>query len=147
MRRALVASVLLIPFCIFAQQSNPPRQRVERTPPPNTPTAQTPSEQPPQTQESRTARTPQSEQTPAQTTPQRTPEQPSEGSEGQQLRAMHFDMTEVPPVVTHHTLRVAGRELRYTATAGRMPIKDALENKTEALMFYVAYTLDGADPS
>ena len=145
MRRLLLAPVLLFCFCTFAQQSNPPRQRVERTPPPNTSTTQSPTEQPPQTQEPRTARTPQAEQPPAQTA--RTPEQPSEGGEGQQIRPMHFDMTEVPPVVTHHTIRVGGRELRYTATAGRMPIKDVLENKTDALMFYVAYTLDGADPS
>lgn len=65
--------------------------------------------------------------------------------EGQQIRSMHFDMTEVPPVVTHHSVRVGGRDLRYTANAGRMPIKDA-EGKIEAEMFYVAYTLDGADP-
>jgi len=58
---------------------------------------------------------------------------------------MHFDMTEVPPVVTHHTIRVGGRELHYTATAGRTPIKDPVEGKTDALMFYVAYTLDGAE--
>ncbi|HVH87631.1 MAG TPA: hypothetical protein VM912_12970 [Terriglobales bacterium] len=144
MRPAVLALLLLISFCTFAQQANPPRQRVERTPPPNTPTAQTPSELPPQAQEQRTARTPQPEQTP--TPPSRT-EQSSEGAEGQQLRPMHFDMTEVPPVVTHHSIRVGGRELRYTATAGRMPIKDALENKIDAEMFYVAYTLDGADPS
>src|SRR5438874_6210981 len=106
MRRVLPVSILLISFQIFGQQSNPPRQRVERTPPPNTPTTQTPTEQPPQTQEPRTARTPQSEQTPATTpsTPVRT--EPSEGGEGQQLRPMHFDVTEVPPVQTHHSIRV-----------------------------------------
>jgi len=59
---------------------------------------------------------------------------------------MHFDVTEVPPVQTHHSIRVGGRELRYTATAGRLPIKDA-EGKIEAAMFYVAYTVDGGDPS
>ncbi|HEX4663868.1 MAG TPA: hypothetical protein VH196_05720, partial [Terriglobales bacterium] len=145
MRRAIVAFVLLVCCYTLGQQSNPPRQRVEKTPPATTPPAQTPTEQPPQTQEPRTARTPQTEQTPAQTTPQRTPES-SEGAEGQQLRAMHFDMAEVPPVITHHSIRVAGRELRYTATAGRMPIKDA-EGKIDAEMFYVAYTVDGSDPS
>jgi len=53
-------------------------------------------------------------------------------------------MTEVAPSVTHHQIQVNGKLLRYTATAGRLPIKDAT-NKTEALMFYVAYTLEGAD--
>jgi len=59
---------------------------------------------------------------------------------------MHFDVSEVPPVVTHHSIRIGGRELRYTATAGRLPIKDA-EGKIEAAMFYVAYTVDSSDPS
>src|SRR5690349_24488587 len=108
MRTTFLASVLLISFCTFAQQSNPPRQRTERTPPPNTPATQTPTEQPPQSQEPRTARTPQAEQAPATTpsTPART--EPSEGGEGQQLRPMHFDVSEVPPVVPHHSIRVGG---------------------------------------
>jgi carboxypeptidase C (cathepsin A) len=54
-----------------------------------------------------------------------------------------FDMKEVPAVVTHHSIKVAsGKTLQYTATTGRMPIKDAVGN-IEAEMFYVAYTLDG----
>ena len=145
MRKLVLVPAVLISLLAFGQQSNPPRQRVERTPPPNMPTTQTPTEQPPQTQEPRTARTPQAEQAPATTpsAPART--EPSEG-EGPQIRPMHFDMTEVPPVQTHHSIRVGGRELRYTATAGRLPIKDA-EGKVEAEMFFVAYTLDGSDPS
>jgi carboxypeptidase C (cathepsin A) len=56
---------------------------------------------------------------------------------------MRFDMTEHPPSVTHHQIEVGGRLLHYTATAGQLPIKDA-SGTTDALMFYVAYTLDGA---
>jgi carboxypeptidase C (cathepsin A) len=57
-----------------------------------------------------------------------------------------FDMREVAPVVTHHSIKAAsGRTLQYTATTGRMPIKDAVGN-IEAEMFYVAYTLDGQEP-
>jgi len=56
----------------------------------------------------------------------------------------HYDMTEVPPVVTHHQITVDGRPLRYTATAGRLPIKRG-DGKIEAEMFYLAYTLDGQD--
>ena len=146
MRKLALIPAVLISLLAFGQQSNPPRQRTERTPPPNTPATQTPTEQPPQSQEPRTARTPQAEQAPATTpsTPART--EPSEGGPGQQLRPMHFDVSEVPPVVTHHSIRVGGRELRYTATAGRLPVKDA-EGKIEAAMFYVAYTVDGSDPS
>src|SRR5215469_56281 len=56
----------------------------------------------------------------------------------------HFDMTEIPPVVTHHQITVDGKLLRYTATAGRLPIKRP-DGKIEAEMFFVAYTLDGQD--
>lgn len=58
----------------------------------------------------------------------------------------HFDMAEMPPVVTHHQISVEGKALKYTATAGRLPIKRA-DGKIEAEMFYVAYTLDGQDAS
>ena len=55
-----------------------------------------------------------------------------------------YDVTEVPPVVTHHQITVDGKALRYTATAGRLPIKRD-DGKIEAEMFFVAYTLDGQD--
>lgn len=44
-------------------------------------------------------------------------------------------------VVTHHKVTIGGKTLAYTATTGRMPIKNEQEH-TEAQMFYVAYTLD-----
>jgi carboxypeptidase C (cathepsin A) len=56
----------------------------------------------------------------------------------------HFDMAEATPVVTHHQITVDGRLLKYTATAGRLPIKRA-DGKIEAEMFFVGYTLDGPD--
>jgi len=56
----------------------------------------------------------------------------------------HFDMTEVPPVATHHQITVDGKLLKYTATAGRLPIKRG-DGKIEAEMFYVAYTVDGQE--
>jgi carboxypeptidase C (cathepsin A) len=49
---------------------------------------------------------------------------------------------EEPAVVTHHEIRVNGKALKYTATAGMMPIRDA-KGETEAHMFFMAYTLDG----
>jgi carboxypeptidase C (cathepsin A) len=48
---------------------------------------------------------------------------------------------EEPPVVTHHEIRAGGRTLRYTATAGMMPIKNR-DGETEARMFFTAYSLD-----
>jgi len=83
---------------------------------------------------------------PAETTPK--PETPSEQKpaihEAPGDKEEHFDMTEIPPVVTHHQATVDGKLLKYTATAGRLPIKRP-DGKIEAQMFYVAYTLDGQD--
>src|SRR5713101_239771 len=55
-----------------------------------------------------------------------------------------FDVSEVPPVVTHHQVTPNGKVLKYAATAGRLPIKRG-DGKIEAEMFFVAYTLDGQD--
>jgi carboxypeptidase C (cathepsin A) len=46
------------------------------------------------------------------------------------------------PAVTRHELKIGGRLLKYTATAGMMPIRNAA-GETEAHIFYIAYTLDG----
>ena len=58
----------------------------------------------------------------------------------------HYDVAEVPPIVTHHQITLDGKVLKYTATAGRLPIKRD-DGKIEAEMFFVAYTLDGQDAS
>jgi carboxypeptidase C (cathepsin A) len=63
---------------------------------------------------------------------------------GDDKKEEHFDMAEVPTVVTHHQATVNGTTLKYTATAGRLPIKRG-DGKIEAEMFFVAYTVDGAD--
>ena len=47
------------------------------------------------------------------------------------------------PVVTHHSITVGGKTIHYTATVGQMPLKNA-EDETEAHIFYMAYTVDGA---
>jgi len=45
---------------------------------------------------------------------------------------------------TSHTVRLDGREIKYTATAGTLPIR--LDNgQVSARMFFVAYTRDGDD--
>jgi carboxypeptidase C (cathepsin A) len=62
-----------------------------------------------------------------------------QAAEGERDR---FDMTEVPPVVTQHKIAIDRNLLKYKATAGRLPIKRG-DGRTEAQMFYVAYTLDG----
>ncbi|HTD21115.1 MAG TPA: hypothetical protein VK738_00515 [Terriglobales bacterium] len=119
----------------YGQQSDKPPSRAEKPAPSSASTPQTSGEQPAQPQPQRVQ-----PESPAQ---QRTSE--TAGEEGS-LRPMHFDMTEVPPVQTHHEIHLNGKLLRYTATAGRLPIKDA-EGKIQAEMFFVAYTLDDTDPS
>ena len=91
-------------------------------------------------------------QTPAETTPKpETPPEPKPAireapapADKEKDKEERYDMTEVPPVVTHHQITVDGKPLKYTATAGRLPIKRG-DGKIEAEMFYVAYTLDGQD--
>ena len=48
------------------------------------------------------------------------------------------------PVVTHHSITVRGKTINYTATVAQMPLKDAA-GETEAHIFYMAYTMDGAN--
>ncbi len=50
-----------------------------------------------------------------------------------------------PTVTTNHAVRVNGRRLNYKVTTGFMPIRDDRTNETEAKIFYMAYTLEGAD--
>jgi carboxypeptidase C (cathepsin A) len=56
------------------------------------------------------------------------------------------EVPEQPPVVTHHEIHVGGKTLRYTATTGMMPLKNADSGDTEAHIFFIAYTLDGQQP-
>jgi carboxypeptidase C (cathepsin A) len=65
---------------------------------------------------------------------------------GDDKKEEHFDMTEIAPVVTHHQISLDGKTLKYTATAGRLPIKRG-DGKIEAEMFFVAYSVDGQDAS
>jgi carboxypeptidase C (cathepsin A) len=60
-----------------------------------------------------------------------------------QTAAVAAEVDETPSV-THHSIQVNGKTLNYTATAAQMPIKNAA-GETEAHIFYVAYTLDGAE--
>jgi len=56
--------------------------------------------------------------------------------------------TPVPPeapIVTHHEMSLGGKTLKYTATAGNLLIRDD-DDKPYGSMFYVSYTIDGAEP-
>jgi carboxypeptidase C (cathepsin A) len=80
---------------------------------------------------------------PAAPAPERKPDATKDSPEGKED---HYDVAEVPSVVTHHQITLDGKVLHYTATAGRLPIQRA-DGKIEAEMFFVAYSLDGQDPS
>jgi carboxypeptidase C (cathepsin A) len=54
--------------------------------------------------------------------------------------------TDEEPVVTHHRIRLDGKDLAYTATCGLMPIRDS-KGEVEARIFFMAYTLDTAGPA
>jgi carboxypeptidase C (cathepsin A) len=59
-------------------------------------------------------------------------------------REEHFGPAEEKVSTTSHTVRLDGREIKYTATAGTIPIR--LENgQVAARMFFVAYAKDGED--
>lgn len=62
--------------------------------------------------------------------------------------AVSADKDKLPPVeektvVTRHEVSVNGKILKYTATAGTLPLTSA-GGETEAHVFYVAYTADSA---
>jgi carboxypeptidase C (cathepsin A) len=81
---------------------------------------------------------------PAQET--RTPAQPPAAGAEPHKDADKEDKPVPPekPVATHHELSLGGKTLKYTATAGTLIIRDE-EDKPYGSIFYVAYTLDGAD--
>ena len=54
------------------------------------------------------------------------------------------EVTEVESIVTSHRLELAGSTLAYTATVGKLPLKDE-KDKIVAQIFYTAYTLDTED--
>jgi len=90
------------------------------------------------------------EKKPAQSAERAEPNPPSEEPKatapkpGADKDKEEFDVSEVPPVVTHHQITVDGKLLKYTATTGRLPLKRG-DGKIEAEMFFVAYTLDGQE--
>jgi carboxypeptidase C (cathepsin A) len=127
---AVVLSLLLIAPAAFAQQSDTPKPPAAKKPP----AAQT--EKP---AEAAIKPEPAPEPKPS------IREAPADRDK-EKDKEEHYDMTEMPPVVTHHQITVDGKLLKYTAAAGRLPIKRG-DGRIEAEMFYVAYTLDGQDAS
>jgi len=96
------------------------------------------------------AKSPKKQATPA---PAATPEKPAESGRPESAKPEsneatdkeeHYDVAEVPPVITHHQATVNGKTFSYTATTGRLPIKRE-DGKIEAEMFFVADAHDGQE--
>src|SRR5438128_205990 len=89
----------------------------------------------------------QQRQAPVATAPasQTTPPQPGEPSTGDPpARTEVASPTDDRASQTSHVVRLDGREIKYTATAGTLPIR-LDDGKVAARMFFVAYTKDGED--
>jgi carboxypeptidase C (cathepsin A) len=124
----MISGLLAVPM--FSQQSAENQEKTEPQQPKKTaPAKQKQQEQKPE------------ESQPKPTEPATPPPQPKPGEDA---KAEHYDMTEIAPIVTHHQIALDGKTLKYTATAGRLPIKRG-DGKIEAEMFFVAYALDGQD--
>ena len=129
--RSLIATLLLlgmISTAALAQQSNEPKKEKKPKEPDATKAQQMqPPTKPPET-------------------PAAVPDETKSdsGKTDKDDKEEHYDMKEVPPVVTHHQITLNGKALNYTATTGRLPIKRG-DGKIEAEMFFVAYTLDGQE--
>jgi len=128
-----MAAFLAVP--IGAQQSSENKEQVSQSKQQQKKAAAQKQSQPPNPEE------------PSAKTAETTPPQPEpKAGDDKDKKEEHYDMTEVAPVVTHHQINVDGKTLKYTATAGRLPIKRG-DGKIEAEMFFVAYTLDGQEAS
>jgi carboxypeptidase C (cathepsin A) len=80
----------------------------------------------------------------------RLPEQPGAQPDGRRAGQEQGQKTPAPAPeekssVTHHSAKIGGQTINYTATAATYNIK-ADDGTIKASMFYVAYVKDGADP-
>jgi carboxypeptidase C (cathepsin A) len=75
---------------------------------------------------------------------QSNPDQHSPDQHGKDTDKDNAPVPPEKPVATHHEISLGGKPLKYTATAGTLIIRDE-DDKPYGSIFYVAYTLDGAD--
>jgi carboxypeptidase C (cathepsin A) len=129
----IVAAVLAVAGAAFAQASQ--QQPAQPQPSPQ------PSRAEQQRQPASQMTVPQAQQPPQQRERTHPPEQAP--GEGAQRRG---PAPEEKTSVTHHSARVGGQQINYTATAATYVIR-ADDGSPKATMFYVAYTKDGVDAS
>jgi carboxypeptidase C (cathepsin A) len=129
--------LMLIAFLI-APAALPPNALAQET-------SSEPPKQPAKEKKARQAAAPEAEARPeAAKTPEPFRPDAGDATASDKDKEEKYDVSEVPPVVTHHQLALDGKTLNYTATTGRLPIKRG-DGKIEAEMFFVAYTLDGQE--
>jgi len=118
-RTSLIRTAILFSIAIatlsFAQQKNPPKPQVEKTTP--APATETPKTEEPRQEAQQTHREPSQAAAPEASRPA--------------PQGLHFDMTEPAPIITHHQITIGGRTIHYTATVGKLPIRDAVGNRGE----------------
>lgn len=54
----------------------------------------------------------------------------------------HYDVAEVPTVITHHQIVVNGKTLNYTATAGRLPSSAATARRKRKCSSWLTHSTD-----
>lgn len=144
MKTILLAALAVILTCsVAAQQPESPREQAHN---PKPSTQQKPTEAPPESQPPQAPNREREQQEQQHREPSAASSSEAERSAQAAAANYHWDMAETTPVQSHHQITVNGRTLHYTATAGRLPIKDPT-GKIDAEMFFVAYTLDGTDPA
>jgi carboxypeptidase C (cathepsin A) len=155
--RRAAAAALFFALALFALAANATRAVARRQPEPapqQTPSQQTPSQQTPfqqQPSQQQPSQQPPSQQPPSQppasqpsgapqASPSPTPGAARAGATPGPSPERDAAMTDAP----RHEMRVGGRTLRYTVTTGVMPLRNTTTGETEARVFYMAYTADGA---
>ncbi|HLJ30712.1 MAG TPA: peptidase S10 [Candidatus Angelobacter sp.] len=117
-----IATAILATGAAIAQANPPQASRSEQQPSASVPMTVPSAQQPPQQQ-------------------QRERPRPPEQSQGEGAQR-HAPAPEEKTSVTHHSARIGGQQISYTATAATYVIR-ADDGSPKATMFYVAYTRDG----
>src|SRR5215510_11605946 len=109
--RSLFAAIIAV---VLARAASAQQQQVSN---PDQPKAQPQAQA---QQQKKQAKQPAQQAKPEETAPKPTEPAPKAGDD---KKEEHYDMTDVPPVVTHHETKLDGKTLKYAATTGRLPIK------------------------
>ncbi|HET9284666.1 MAG TPA: hypothetical protein VFR24_22165, partial [Candidatus Angelobacter sp.] len=142
MRSVLVIAFALATAGAATAQANPPQQQPSQQPPAQQPNR---TEQPNRAEQQRPSAS-QMTVPEAQRPPQQQRERARPGEQQGEGQPHHGPAPEEKTSVTHHTARIGGQQINYTATAATYVIR-ADDGSPKATMFYVAYTKDGVDES